>query len=801
MPHHAHMMIVSVVLYGLAIGPATAKVTAIWASSPVRAGEMVLVRGDGFEKDCHVELAAVGNDDEGVTRVPVYQVTATSLKFAVPERFGEGMYRYRIVNTDGSSDGGLLNMPEVWWVQGDRTEQASPGGWVRCFGLTLGGMSCKVRLVGGEGNVRAVSVRSGDEYMVEAALPGDIAAGTYVVRVHNGWGGDEGWMDGGSIVISKARVWPVKVFDVTEYGARPDDPMYLQYYTGMHAPGQDDDTSGIQKAIDAAGENGGGVVYFPRGIYVLSKGLTVGKYVTLRGQGRGMVALSWVDDTQERKQTVNDRRMLIYEPTKDVGNKPHPYLIRGVGDFAVEELSMYAVNHHAGIQSMHGYRTDDSGNVRIHRVLMRLDRYVNAYSGRHYTDYKDVLAKRRADTRRVGAIDIGGNNIEITQCDVYSSRQVLTLNRATGRISGNRFTARPRHWIVFARGCSEMIFEDNYCANGGVSLNSTHGIVSNDGKTSYLAAYSRHLYCARNRMHDSYVKDRDGGFNSDFHGPTGFYNGRIVSASGRLVMLPDDLATGGMEDKWLGAAVIVVGGKGAGQYRRIVGGSGRQVESDRPWLVEPDGSSTISCAKSHDHVIAVDNKVWDTGNTVLFWCGGLDMVAARNVSVRGGSIQLTSLASYGGILAGMRAQFFDNVIEEGINWGAAYIFPRGSFIGSITYPPVYVGYEAGDARMCDYRGAFCMDQVFRRNRIENNGRFYVGGNVDNVLLEGCVVRHADVGIEVDKKGGRWTDAMEGGPTNVLVHAADIAEVKRFYGGNRMEDVVHTGARTVESAQE
>ncbi len=68
------------------------------------------------------------------------------------------------------------------------------------------------------------------------------------------------------------------VFDVTEYGAIPDDG--------------NDDTIAVQRAIDAALEAGGGVVFFPPGVFHFSTDLSrmrplevAGSHIVLRGSG------------------------------------------------------------------------------------------------------------------------------------------------------------------------------------------------------------------------------------------------------------------------------------------------------------------------------------------------------------------------------------------------------------------------------------------------------------------------------------------------------------------------------------
>ncbi|MFC0212028.1 right-handed parallel beta-helix repeat-containing protein [Paenibacillus chartarius] len=71
--------------------------------------------------------------------------------------------------------------------------------------------------------------------------------------------------------ISADAAASIRVFDVTSsvYGANGSDTA--------------DDTAAIQKALDAAGTTGGGIVYFPKGTYVTSKDLKVYSNTKLLG--------------------------------------------------------------------------------------------------------------------------------------------------------------------------------------------------------------------------------------------------------------------------------------------------------------------------------------------------------------------------------------------------------------------------------------------------------------------------------------------------------------------------------------
>ena len=777
-------------------GSLSAKPVVIWASDPVRAGESVMVRGDGFGSKAAVEIAVTREGKTAAwTAAEILQQTASTLKFALPSDIGCGIVSFRVLQGAETSEVTQLNAPKVWWMQGDETETASPGGWLRLFGLNLDlHPGAKVTLRSDDA-ILTLTPEAVDEFGVRVNLPQDLKVAEYTVLFNKGTEHPAAEVTAGKFTVVRQAARPSQIFKVTDYGAVPAEPSYLQYTSAMMAEGQVDSADAVQRALDAAGKAGGGIVTLPRGVFVLSHGLTIPLNVTIRGAGQALTVLSYVDDLlpRQRKTSKLYWGALQYDPIKAPEMIPHPFLIRGEGHFAVEDMAIYAVNHQAGIQSELPMFSPNAGHVAIRRVMMRLDRFINTEkTDRHYSNAEEEFLKRWHDLRRTGAIDVGGPNIQITDCDIYSSMQVLMLNGSSGYIARNRFSAVPRHWTIFGRRTEKVIFEDNDCANGGVSLNSVHDMVSNDGKTRIPSIYSREIYIARNTMKDSYRGDRDGGFNSDFHAPVGIYTGKVASCQGTKLLLPVETTVPDFASKWVGAVVVVLEGKGAGQYRTLAGGSGKTLLVDKPWDVPLDPTSFISVCKALDHVIAVDNETRDAGNAVLFWCGGIEVIAARNKSIRAGAIQQITLSYEGQVLPGLRAQFFDNEILEGITWGASFIFPRGSNIGSITYPPIYhdraLQADKGQPVTApDYHGPMALEQVFRRNRIANNGRFLVGGNVQNTLFEAGSVSNSDVGVEVSSRGGRWADFLDGGPTDVLVRNNQFINVNTPYAGDRLKE--------------
>lgn len=88
-------------------------------------------------------------------------------------------------------------------------------------------------------------------------------------------------------------------FDVRQFGAAGD--------------GQTDDTAAFQRALDAAGQAGGGVVYAPRGNYFFAGHLNVPNAVTLSGIWQSVPAHNGIRDRGMPKPTEDGTTFLVTE--------------------------------------------------------------------------------------------------------------------------------------------------------------------------------------------------------------------------------------------------------------------------------------------------------------------------------------------------------------------------------------------------------------------------------------------------------------------------------------------------------
>lgn len=181
----------------------------------------------------------------------------------------------------------------------------------------------------------------------------------------------------------RALVFAVSWFLLLNAVAAPDPDLYSVRDFGAKGDGKTDDTTAFQKALDTAGQAGGGVVYAPRGNYFFAGHLTIPSAVTLKGvwesipshvglRNRGMAKPT--DDgttfliTEGRGQedgpafiTLSQNSTLkgvvLYYPEQNTADEPAPYpwaiAMRGKNP-AVLEVEM--LNPYNGIDAAHNER-------------------------------------------------------------------------------------------------------------------------------------------------------------------------------------------------------------------------------------------------------------------------------------------------------------------------------------------------------------------------------------------------------------------------------------------------------------
>lgn len=715
-----------------------------WANDPVGPGDAVHVVGHGFGSNVKVEIARLADtptnkptpentaknamgepiwpNDGSV--VEVIKPTAQSFRLVVPEKLASGMLLLQIT-TDQGTTVHRLNRPQTWWAQGDLGMKASPGGWIRAFGKNLAPAKasaetlCAIARLSGPKTLE-LPVES-DAFSARIALPADVPPGNYALTLHNGHGGAAGWSEPVSIAVGRPTAWPDTVFNVKDFGALGD--------------GKKDDTFAVATALEKASQASGGVVYFPRGRYRLSDGLTVPRFTVLRGAKRELVALCWTDLSE-----------------------PPEALVRGTNSFGLEDLTIYAREHRHVIAGDLGAEPE-SGDVFLRRVLVR----ASLYRGHPKPEEVDEKFRNalRLSTGGGDTVRLGGPNIEITDCDFYGSGRALFLSKVrSGRVANNHFYNGRWGWYCIS-GSNGLIFENN-TITGGDLMSTGGGMNCLDGSSS-----SENVYYADNTLRLFHGWDREA-MTSDAGGE--IYIGKVAAIDGCTVTLAEDPKPSRRD--WVGAGVFILDGRGAGQYRRVTGHEGRNVQVDRPWLVAPDAQSDLSITMFQGRYMLLRNTFTDTG-AMQFYGTSIECLVADNRGTRMSGFRGLGLW-YHGYQPSWFCQFLDNEITEGnyYHWTS----------GTEAKLDIYGAHRG------EYEGPLNCGAVVRGNRLLNNAHIRVSGSCRDVLVDQNHVADNDLGIFVSNtvenalvRANTFQDVENQVVDEEAIRRAAIARMNAFLG--------------------
>lgn len=677
MRRHSCWLVATVVL--LTASLAAAAPVVFWASDPVRPGETVLLRGAGFGAQPTLEVARLADGPAGqptakaaalpagAARVAALQPNPLSVRFTLPATLKPGLCVYRLTG-DGGKVTGLLNPPTLWWAQGDQGPGASPGGELRLFGKNLSwgaGVPVVVRL---QGPKTVTLAASGDAYAARVAIPRDLPAGSYQAFLHAGRGGSAGWSQPLKVPVTKPAVWPKTVYNVKDFGA--------------DGSGQRDDTAALQAALDKAGETGGGVVYLPRGRYQASATLTIPRFTVLRGERTDLACIFW----------------------PDVATPPKTWLT-GTNSFGLEDLTLYCSNYTTFLA---GDRTGpDAGDVFLRRLRVR----ANIYRGHMEPQEVD---RRYREGLKVGfgggywLVALGGRNLEVSNCDLYSSSCVLSLTQPRGARITNNILGSGRWGGGGVFGGDGVIMEGNqYVGCDLMSWGAAGGLGYGN---------LQHVYLAKNSFALEHGGDREP-ITSDASGEV--YSGLLAGADASSVTLPQPPKD--TSARFLGAALYVVSGKGEGQWRAIAGFDGSRILVDRPWEVIPDDTSYVAVTFLLRQWLLLDNDFTDTGMAIQLYGAALEHICAGNKSTRTAGYHNFGM-NYHGIQPSWYVQWLDNEILEGNIYSADHDNHR----------------RQGDAHLGTYgligpqwKLPIVVGTIMRRNRLRNNASIVLGTELPN----------------------------------------------------------------------
>jgi len=543
---------------------------------------------------------------------------------------------------------------------------------VRLMGknLKLGDAEPRVYLRG-DATGQWLPVASAHAYQIVAPLP-QLSPGRYDLFVHNGTGGPFGWSEPAKVeVVARPANHPLPVFDVAGFGAKADDGL--------------DDAQAIQQAIDAAVKAGGGEVKFSSGTYHLGRTLVLpdarGAGVHLLGSGMG--------DYGPQNQTVSRGTLLRFLP-----GSPQPKCLVEVGTrfSSLSELTLIG-GHEGVVRAIHQRNAPTQVVVRVTQrdvtirrvrmVLLDLRPDVPPTERQNLEIFDAALhlvapgeanlVVRACEFHSAGAgIEIGTLQFGHTEAEPPEpSTNDVCIEQCDFRGYSRGFYKEPPHPGSYAH--MGIFNEGIQVPNGKRIIIQGCDFAGADRRGGKMMGRSicvyntstRQMYIADNYSHDVGMvcprQDRvvNQGEQILFHFkyPHGGYFDVLAAGEADVAVDPADprnegkiasphmafdragsrvLEEVGENDHWI---VFVSAGKGAGQYRVVVGADRgpRQtvLRLDRRWRVVPDRSSRITLTTAYRQNLIVNNRI-DAGFIdprskvagVLFWFNAIDNVIA-----------------------------------------------------------------------------------------------------------------------------------------------------------------------------
>lgn len=758
-------------------------------TDPTPPGKLCVIVGDGWRD--HAPEARVRRIADDFAREPhtsslpesgdvPMRITVHSPQVLIAELpSGEfGVFSIQLKVGVEWSEPYLINRAQAEWLS---TDLAAPGDIIRVFGRNLVSLSLYEDSTkehfpvsyGGyvAGNTRVVlSTTDGDglecpivkmsAYDVHFRIPLDIKPDKYLVRVHNGHGGSSGWSQPLEVNIAPKKQWPQEVFDVMDFGAV--------------ANGCTNDTPSVVGALNAAEENGGGIVYFPPGSYLVTATLHIPRYTILRGESRER---SWIFFPDGTDHGTRDQGMRV------------PVGVQGESDFGVENLSIHGVYGNLLVaapvkdllpesktartlfRDMLILEGPGANNVFIHNCRIYQE---PTYRYQYRADDPFLNEERLGNTGpnkfgNFAAVALRGEHIMITDSAikgggipilligqyVYVTRNELFAGSNNGGFSiygGNYPTTRVPEFCIF---------EDNTITPAS---NQNHGPVG-------VHATGSHFYFARNYVRPFWVCDSEG---FCFHGTGTQAILSVVESQGATVryavedvhawfdrnLKPDWGATPvdefGICDKernFLPGKLkkyecVIVQGRGLGQKRIVINNTSDTLTLDKPWELPPEKGSLIAVTSypQFHKIILVDNVIEDAGSGIMACFGnGFDLIIDGNVMRRAGGVQILQVnGSYREWSGNFFVQVLHNTVSEGRFYGGILTSWTAGISGTIG--------------VCKpTRGIGNLGIIFRGNRHENDSAIWLRAGqlpldsapVDvGVVVEDNLFARSKVGIEI-----------------------------------------------------
>jgi hypothetical protein len=536
--------------------------------------------------------------------LPIIQASNTSAKLTLSSELNPGVYAVQFQSSTNagsqiapSSIHAVINLPQVqWWmgrstVPGSTGSAAYAGQEVDIFGRNFG--SSPSVWISNNGTFTPISVLQSNPYRVRLTLPSTIAAGSYQIWVHNGYGGQYGFAAPVALTVSPAPTpWSKTQFNVMTFGAKGD--------------GSADDTAAIVSALKAAGDStqNGGIIYFPAGTYLVSSKLSLPANTIVQGAG------------------ASSTRIITATVPKSTGK--FQALFAGNAHFIIQDLSISTDAADFLITC-----PDVPGMYNDWGVVQPLGAACQDVTLQRLTISHTTLQKLQANGEYRGSrtLNFLGSDVRILDSTV-STKNVIAMsltNPKNSIITGNVFLNGSASYLQLVES-QRTIFENNEVS----ALDADGNCVNNQNQIDYF-------YVA-----DNYIHDCNGGYGEGFSADTPYFPYRLgrpasINATDGSFTYSDPLIdpnphvpAGSQIDLSNGYIGVVVGGTGIGQMKRIVANTYTKVSVESPWQVSLDATSVLDLQVDKSQNVFYQNRFLNTSVTVQLYSQAYENVVDGN---------------------------------------------------------------------------------------------------------------------------------------------------------------------------
>ncbi len=675
-------------------------------------GNAVGIRGEYLDQ----EWTATITDGEKSAEVELIQQNRQSFKFVIPADF-QANTLYTLTLDGEKPLSIILNKPVVQWMQGDEGAISTVGGWVRVQGECLTLDETKphtLTLTATDGTVTTLNAdRVYDAYSVGFVIP-ELPLGEYKAVYANGFGEDDAGVL--TIGVSHESQWSQKVYDVTKYK--------------IDNTGATDSTAMLNVLLGHMANTGGGVLYFPAGRYQITTTLTLGKGITLRGDGPEYTQLFWPNTGKALNMINAHNGNVAIEDMEFVAGIAGMFLQAGTPAYISNNILPDA----------------SQGNVRVENVRVTQSQYLGT-EAIHHREYWDSILDEYYDSGNHTMMQLYGDNNKLINCEFNWGGWMSLIGR-----SGK---------YMQVRNCTFDSTDVGTC----LSVGGRYSIIEDITLQDVTMGAPGSSYVARVSINDCMWGDNRESMTSDGGASIKYQGTAEMQTDGVRFTFPERLEVGKTIEKHKIKSeepykLLILQGAGAGQWRNIIGYEGDTVIIESPFDAPPDGDSRFTITNAGMNSYFVDFTV-DNGGMVQFYSGAINMVIDNMKITRSSGIKIYGSKPYSTCAVNWYCSVVNSDLSQGNHYHtrgwmdywhtseASKRLPGGSFLCAVAN----VGYE---------EPVRSLNVTFRNNRLENNCLIYLFAADSDVMLDPII----DCNHSENTRVGIY---IEGSPANVLLH--------------------------------